>query len=295
MITKEKLISAGPEKLADILLSLYQNNPDTKKQLNVIFASLDENPKKITSIIKKEISALKKSTKFIDYYASDDLANRLNQLRINIAGELMSKSLINTKELMLEFVNLHQTTLNRSDDSNGAIADVFRMACEDLGKIFEQIPMPVEDLVNLVFTRFMNNGYGIYDDIISNFNNALKNPGLDLLQVKIEEAFDQKNIIKIRSGLQAIADCKKDVDAYIQACSFKGEPIAHDHLDIAKRLIEHWRAEEALKWLDTINIPANHLWQEDCRKLKIQAFELKGDYDQAQNERLIPKSIYNAT
>jgi hypothetical protein len=286
MITKEKLIAAGTEKLADILLSLYESNKDIKKQLNVIFAGLDEDPKKIISIIKKEISALKKSTKFVDYYESDNLAERINQLRINIANDLLLKSPNHARELMLEFFNLHKATLNRCDDSNGTISDVFRIACEDLGKICEQISAPDEELVNLVFTKFMNNEYGIYDKIISNFNNALKDSGLELLKAKIEEASNQKNISKIKSGLQEIADCKKDVDAYIKACSFKGDPSDHDYLDIAKRLIEIWRAKEALQCLDKIDIPSNHFWQEDCRKLKIQAFELDGDYEKAQNERI---------
>ena len=58
---KEKLMSVGKEKLVDILLSLYDGDSAIKKQLNIIFAGLEEDPKKITSIIEKEISSFKRS------------------------------------------------------------------------------------------------------------------------------------------------------------------------------------------------------------------------------------------
>jgi hypothetical protein len=64
----------------------------------------------------------------------------------------------------------------------------------------------------------------------------------------------------------------------------------HDHLDIAKRLIKHWRPKEALKWLDNMEIPINHHWQQDRKDLTIQALELDGNYEQAQKERLCKRS-----
>ncbi len=286
MITREKLIAVGAEKLADILLSLYENNLDMQKPLDITFAGLDEDPKKLISVIKKEISSIKRSTKFVDYYESDRLANRLDQLRLSIAGELTQKSPPQAMELMLAFVDLQEATLNRADDSNGSVGDVFKESCADLGKICALVPMPVEEVVDIVFIRFMNNGFGIYDQIIHNFKDALKEEGLDLLQNKIENAPAQKHSFHLKHGLESIADCRGDVDAYIRACSINGKTNDHDHLDIARRLIEHWRSEEALQWLNTMNLPKNHSWQEDRHRLKIQAYELCGKYKEAQTERL---------
>jgi len=55
MISKEKLEETGASKLSDTLLSLYENNPTLQKSLDIIFAGLDENPKKLISVIKKKI------------------------------------------------------------------------------------------------------------------------------------------------------------------------------------------------------------------------------------------------
>lgn len=286
MITKEKLIGIGAEKLSDILLSLYETHKDIRKPLDIAFAGLSEDPKKIISMLKKEISALKRSKKFVDYYESGDFADRLDQLRLGIVSDLMQKSPAHAMELMLEFLDLHDNTLNRVDDSNGSVGDVFREACCDLGKICEQVSKPIQEIVDLVFTRFMANGYGVYDELIGHLKTSLTDEGLKLLQKKFEDAHNAKNTYEITRGLKNIADCQKDVDAYIRACSFTDKPSAHNHLDIAKRLIEHWRSEEALQWLDTMDIPPDHGWQQDRRHLKIEALELKGDYEKAQTERL---------
>ncbi|NDD59664.1 MAG: hypothetical protein EBZ47_10610, partial [Chlamydiae bacterium] len=268
--------------------SLHESNHDVGKQLDIIFAGLDDDPKKIVSMIKKEIASLKRSSKFVDYYESDSLADRLNDLRLRIAGDLNAKSPKIAFEMMLDFLDLHKNTLERVDDSNGTVSGVFFTACDDLGLLAGRINhLNNQEIVEIVFARFMNNNYSIYDGIIQSFKDILKDQGFDLLKEKLEHAVNDKNAFTIKHGLKSIADCKNDVDEYIAACAFKDGICAHDHLDIAKRLIKHWRPKEALKWLDDMEIPINHSWQQDKKDLKIQALELDGNYEQAQKERLL--------
>ncbi len=257
-----------------------------QKQIDIILAGTAGDSKRIISMIKKEISALKKSTRFIDYYESNHFANRLDKLRLHIMNDLMSASPIHAAELMTNFINLHESILNRVDDSNGEISGIFVFACSDLGKIHEHIPCKIEEVVDLVFSKFMTNEFGILDNIIHDFKSVLKPEGLKILQNKIENALNTRNSTEVKLGLEAIADCQKDVDAFIRACSFTGKPSVHDHLEIARRLIDAWRSEEALTWLAVMDLPSNHHWQEDRIKLKIQALELSGKYEEAQNERI---------
>jgi hypothetical protein len=285
---RELLIAANHEKLVDILLSLHKSNHHVGKQLDIIFAGLDDDPKKIVSMIKKETASLKRSSKFVDYYESDSLADRLNDLRLRIINDLNAKSPKIAFEMMFDFLDLHKNTLERVDDSNGTVSGVFFTACDDLGLLARHINhLNNQEIVEIVFARFMNNNYGIYNGIIHSFKESLKDQGFDLLKEKLEHAVNNENALTIKLGLESIADCKNDVDEYIAACAFKNGTCAHDHLDIAKRLIKHWRPKEALKWLDEMEIPINHPWQEDRKDLKIQAFELDGNYEQAQKERLL--------
>ena len=285
---RELLIATNHEKLVDILLSLHDNNHDVGKQLDIIFAGLDDDPKKIVSMIKKEITSLKRSSKFVDYYESDSLADRLNDLRLRIVNDFNAKSPKIAFEMMLDFLDMHKNTLERVDDSNGTVSGVFFTACDDLGSLARQVNLPNnQELVEIIFTRFINNDYSIYDSIIHSFKDVLKDQDFDLLKEKLKNAENDKNALTIKHGLKSIADCQNDVDEYIAACAFEDGICAHDHLDIAKRLIKHWRPKEALKWLDNMETPINHSWQKDKKDLKIQALELDGNYEQAQKERLL--------
>jgi hypothetical protein len=286
VITEEKLASFGAEKLARMLFSLYESQKGIRKSLDMMIAALDEKPKKIVSMIQKQISALKRSSRFIDYDESGDFAQRLDSLRRSIVGDLTEKSPEDALSCLLDFLDLQDKIFERCDDSNGSIGDVFVQACCDLGHIYEKTNVSSEDVANTVFTRFINNGCGVYDEMIENCKEKLGAEGLALLQQKFEQNVTVQNARIVRLGLQSIADCRKDVDAYIRACSFEGMPHAHDHLEIARRLIEHWRGEEALQWLDKMDVPTSHHWESERQALKVQALETCGSYDKAQDERM---------
>lgn len=100
----------------------------------MILASLDEDPKKIVSMIKTEIASLKKSSRFIDYYESGDLATKLDQLRMHITRDLLPRFPNQAVDSLTSFLDLHPKTLNRVDDSNGVVGNVFMQACADLAK-----------------------------------------------------------------------------------------------------------------------------------------------------------------
>ena len=285
---KEKLMSASQEKLADMLISLYDNNIDLQKQLDIMFASLEGDPKKIRSMIKKEISSLRRSTRFIDYRESDAFTNRLDFIASKIVDDLNVRSPKMAFDTMLELMDLHGKILERCDDSNGSIGGSFSSMCKDLGNIALHVTdLLLEGIVEVVFAKFMGDEYGIYGNIIRDFKDVLKKDGLDLLQKKLEAKVNNQNKYEYRitTGLQAIADCRNNVDDFIKACSLSGKPNLREQLEIAKRLISHEQGKEALKWLD--NEELSHInWRRDTKRLKIEALELEGEYKKAQEERL---------
>ena len=77
MITEEQLVAAGVKKLSKILLSLYTSSPNLQKQLDIIFAGLEENPKKLISAIKQF-----PNENFITIYC--DLINNTVVKRLNL-------------------------------------------------------------------------------------------------------------------------------------------------------------------------------------------------------------------
>ena len=88
-------------------------------------------------MIKAEIASLKKSSRFIDYYESDDFPTKIDQLRIiRITRDLLPRFPNHAVDLLTAFLDLHPKTLNRVDDSNGVIGDVFIKACADLANAY---------------------------------------------------------------------------------------------------------------------------------------------------------------
>ena len=285
MITEEQLVAAGVKKLSKILLSLYTSSPNLQKQLDIIFAGLEENPKKLISAIKHEISSLKRSTGFVDYYGSDALADRLDQLRLRIMEDLTEKSLEDASKLMRDFLNLHAKTIERCDDSNGAVAGVFTESCKDLGEIYAKASKPVEEVAETVFDIFMTDDYSVCSDVIINFKEALGKEGLSLLHSKFRKLdTDNYNIIR---GLKNIADCQKNIESYIEACNLKHSRFPdHDYIEIAARLVDAWKATEALEWLNKVDT-SNSVLQTKVIPLKIKALELNGNYAEAEQERIL--------
>ena len=287
MTLKEKLSAISAERLATTLVTLYDENPALQKQLDMLFAGLEDKPTKLKRILKKEISSLRRDPRFIDYYQSRSFAGEIDAIRLRIFEDLKSKSPADAFELMEGFLNTHEVTLNRADDSNGDVGEVFREACRDFGEIAKVTSFDALQLAEKIFNKFMNNDYGIYDDIIKDFKESLKNEGLDFLKEKLLLSDREKKGYAIQQGLQIIADCRGDVDDYIKARFLKGEIHGRGCLDVAERLINHWRIKEALEWIEKVNLKENALWRGECHDLRIKALELEGSYDSAQGERLL--------
>lgn len=287
MLEKDKLISFGVDKLADIILDVYEADHKIKKKIDKAIVALDENPKKFFSIIRKEISSLRVSNKYIDYHQSDDMAERLDSLRKQISEKAVNKSPQNSYEFILSFLDIHESIFNRTDDSNGSVGEVFRAACKDLAKICQLLNLPQQDVVKLVLDKISANDYGVYDNIIENFRSVLNEEGfIDLRQTMFELLKEESQNIVARSALKTIADCQNDVDAFIEACRLSKGPCAYEKLEIAKRLNDNWRSKEALEWLGSIDANTDRYNESEYVKLKIESLQLNGAYSDAQDERI---------
>ena len=86
--------------------------------------------------------------------------------------------------------------------------------------------------------------------------------------------------------LKILQICQRSVETYIAVCNLEsGRFPDHDYIEIATRFIDHWKAIEALEWLNKVDIN-NHALQDRVIPLKIQALELNGDYAEVEKERI---------
>ncbi|GHU17381.1 hypothetical protein FACS189472_04180 [Alphaproteobacteria bacterium] len=249
----------------------------------------NDETKRLISRISSAISWHENSHREIGYYEADGYANELDQTREDIMF-LSNNFPDEARKLMQDLIEIQDSVFERSDDSNGSIGEAFKRCVEDLGKIFSKLSVDISDVVEVVYDLFIYNDYGVTDDVISNFKDALKEEGLNLLKEEFMKSISSKKNgyynDTIKRGLREIADCRNDVDEYIQACSFATEIHQHDHLDIARRLIDHGRYDEALEWLNKMEHPITPSWRENYSRLKIDALMHLGKCEEAQQERI---------
>jgi hypothetical protein len=148
--------------------------------------------------------------------------------------------------------------LNRVDDSQGQVGDVFRRACDDLGTAaLKAAPDPVR-LADRVFEAVTANDYGEYDRLVEVILPALGDAGVERLKQRLTAVLQARPRGKdkdafvfeasaCRRALQDIADHESDVDAFIAHESAPHAPARA--AAIARRLLAAARAEDALAFL----------------------------------------------
>ena len=175
---------------------------------------------------------------------------------------------------MWRFTELAESVFDRCDDCSGTVIGVFHDACADLAAIAAAAGADPTALADRTFTAIQDNGYGEYDDLISRLVPALGPIGLEHLKARVEELSkapvprlaerDRRVIgygtggplyadevvhssrdITVQLALEAIADAQGDVDAFIAQKSVKARTVPTVAADIAQRLLDAGRAQEA--------------------------------------------------
>lgn len=278
--TKKDILRLNPEKMASMLAFLYEEDKDWKRYLEIKLAGLEPDQTKLIKLIRKELSSLKRLRKYLHYQEEvKQLAQRLIMLVDTIEQELAPTSPNTAFELLLAVLDLHEATIRRIGNYDENICRIFAQMLLILSQIAPNIKKPLAKWVDFVLQRFLQDKHGLYEPIIPLFHNILKEEGLDWLEDKLKDGIERdKSYKKYKtvSGLQIIADCKNDTEAFIEACSILGQPLSdHDHLAIAARYIDNKEGEKALQWLDSLNSEITHI-DDDRRTLQIKAFEIAG-------------------
>lgn len=152
-------------------------------------------------------------------------------------------------------MQLTEPVLDRVDDSQGDVGDVFRQACRNLGTIAAKTSPDLVQLADRVFEAITMNGYGAYDRLVEVVLPVLGEPGVARLKQRLTGALAERPKVKngfdrvtsaLHRALQDIAE--GDVDTFIAHETGRRAP--HGAAAIATRLLAADRAEEALVFLE---------------------------------------------
>lgn len=257
-LNKENLIALGADHLADIILTVSEGNVEIKRRLRLELAA-QTGSDVIATEIGKRIASLRKARSFVDWQKRHDFLKDLDIQRIMIVERVAPSRPELAFDLLWRFMDLAEPVLNRVDDSNGSVGDVFRAGCADLCTIALRAGTEPVALANKVFTVISDNGFGVFDGLTKRITPVLGEIGVAHLKQTLTEAMNRKapkstekawRSDMMRYALQEIADTEGDVDAYIRLVPIKSRGVARIEAGIARRLLSAGRTKEALEALE---------------------------------------------
>ncbi|MDP1932616.1 MAG: hypothetical protein Q8L60_14275 [Gammaproteobacteria bacterium] len=261
----EELLGIAPiDRLKEIIRGVY--GIDSAVDSCIESQLLRENPVALAKQLKKRIQSLKRGSRFISYGESFDFSKSLNALVRDI--ELLLSS---SPQLAFvaadDFMATHQKVFERVDDSGGAVGDSYRQGLhlwlQAASRWREQqadnarTEWPTE-----LYTRHLNNPYGMWDTLIQQSTSLLSEEELRQLAWRfegesrralkddLEEPYNRK-LMTASLGMAAVAQALKDVELYERSYLLRSpQPNELQKQSIIEFCLAVGDGEAALRWLD---------------------------------------------
>ena len=266
------LEALGAERLAELLIEISTGDAAIKRRLRLELAST-QSPKEVAREVRKRLTSIARSRSFVDWQTRKALVNDLGTQRRAIVDKVAPEDPTEALDLMWRFTELAESVFDRCDDSSGTVIGVFHDPAPSCRHCRRGWADPTA-LADRAFTAIQDNGYGQYDDLISRLAPALGPIGLGHLKARVEglskapvprlaerdrrvigygtggplyadEVVHSSRDITVQLALEEIADAQGDVDAFIAQKSVKARTVPAVAADIAQRLLDAGRAQEA--------------------------------------------------
>jgi len=315
-LNAKNLESLGAKRLAELLIEISMGDAAAKRRLRMELAAA-QSPADLAKEVRKRLTTIARSRSFVDWQGARPLANDLDTQRRAIVETLAKADPKEALDLLWRFMNLAKPTFERCDDSSGTVIGVFHEACHDIGDLALKAKPDPETLADRAFDALVANDYGQFDDLIFVLAPVLGQKGLEHLKqrmldlsnkpverpaekdrVKIgwsssgpiyaDEMEERSRVSAVRLALQEIADAQGDVDAFIAQYDKDTRKVPKIAAEIALRLLEAGRAEEALQTIDAAEHrkPSGWDWPDfDWEDARIDVLEALGRTDDAQQVR----------
>ena len=272
-LTAKNLEALGAERLAELLIEISTGDAAIKRRLRLELAGA-ASPAEAAREVRKRLASIARGRSFIDWEKRKAFVADLQTQRRAIIEQVAKHDPGEALDLLWQFTALAEPVFERCDDSSGAVIGEFRAACRDLAEIAAAARPDPRALADRTFTAITANGYGEYDGLITLLVPALGPDGIEHLKARVKELArtpvavpsdkDRRMIgwassgpiyadqvtrsgrdITVQLALEAIADAQGDVDGFIAQKSEKARTVPTVAAEIAQRLLDAGRAEEA--------------------------------------------------
>lgn len=297
-ITADALVALGVETLADVLLSHAEADPVLRKKLAMLLKGA-ESPRALASEIEKRIRTIGRSRSMISWDKRKMLVQELHSLRTIIVTQLAPRDSGQAVVLLWDFLGIEDGLIERLEAGAASADEVFMQAMEDLGRLSAlDPPRDREALAKRVLKHCEQGEYGGRDLLIRHMSESLGPQGRAAIWriTKAELAaipksgarHDWRGDAKRRHlgfRLMLLADLEQDPDRFVTAVTAAGMGDTHA-LEVAERLLDANRPEEALDWLSRPH--RDGVARDDGAvgaDLRIRALDALGSKEEAQTVR----------
>ncbi len=263
-ITEASVVKLGVERLAALLVTEASSNKALKQALQLALES-GEGVDSLAAGIRQRLISIGRSQSRLSTNKGRETLAELQRLKASITGEVADADPTEALSLMWQLIDLHSALIPRTRDRAGRLGEFFAGTVPTLSELAARSQSATEQLAEDVYRRFIDDGYGVYEELVTLMADPLGPHGLTYLRdqfrtaraahlnqtrrVQSATAYDHV-LSTLQAGLRAVADAMSDVDGFIE--TFSSEETRHPIYAtyMAVRLIDANRADEALTVLD---------------------------------------------
>jgi hypothetical protein len=180
-LNAKNLEALGATRLAELLIEISTGNAAHKRRLRLELAG-SQSSSEIAREVRKRLSSISRARTFINWRRVKETRTDLDTQRRMIVDTIAPSDPVEAFELIWQFLALADTIFARSDDGSGTLIGVFHQACEDAGRIAQMAGVDSGALAERVFKARQDNGYGQFDNLITDMVPALGHSGLERLK-----------------------------------------------------------------------------------------------------------------
>ncbi|MCJ8140016.1 DUF6880 family protein [Falsirhodobacter halotolerans] len=250
-LNTKNLVPLGAARLADLLMEVTKGRADLQRRLRLEL-SAHQGPEDVARDLRKRYAAIRQAKGYIPRKTHRTLAKELRSFLALIDGTIAPANPDLAFDLLWELLYLAPGVLARGRDAAGILAQPFEEVMPLVARLAPALSHPAEGLADLVFDAVRQDTGGRFDGSVAALAPALGAAGLARLDRLASDATSASKIGRARLLVlrRAIAAARGDVDAYIALFTTAQRADPATALDIAARLMDAERPEEALAHLD---------------------------------------------
>ena len=252
-LNAKNLAALGADRLAVLLLEVTKGNATAKRRLRLELAG-EDSPTDMAREVAKRLDAIARSDSFIDWRGRNELITDLQMQRRAIVDRVAAVDPAVAFDLIWRLLSLTNGLYERCDDSSGRLQDFFHGMGPDVSELTRRAKPNPADLADRLADRLTEDEWGHFSDLLPDLTECLGPAGLERLKATLaKSARTGAHRYAVRHALERIADAEGDVDAFIAQQSPASRKAPAIAAEIAARLLEQGRTDEAWQAVDAVD------------------------------------------